>query len=70
MLLFFSALAQVEKENETKRGVWESSAVLSPNWAFNITLYMTQYIAYTTYTITMDTEEGKILHHHKSGLTV
>lgn len=46
VLPFFSALTQVEKENDTKGGLWESSAILSPDWAFNIIPYMTQYIAY------------------------
>lgn len=31
---------------------------------FDITLRMTQYIAYTYNIVMMDTEEGNILHHH------
>lgn len=55
---------RVEKENETKKkALWERSAV--PEWALNFIQYMTQYTAYTTYTITMNTQVGNILHHHQ-----
>lgn len=53
----------LKKGNETEKGLWEISAVLPPDWAFNIILYMTQYIAYTIYNYN-DTEEGNVLHHH------
>lgn len=48
---------------QKKKALWERSAV--PEWALNFIQYMTQYTAYTTYTITMNTQVGNILHHHQ-----